>query len=183
MDHFYHALGENWFNYAQLYSDVVAQAPQSGLFVEVGSWKGMSAAYMAVEIINSRKNIQLHCVDSWAYLKSQTDIAEEKFGDLYNTFLQNIQPVADIIKPVRAISWEAAALYPDESVDFVFIDAAHDYEAVTKDLAAWYPKVKPAGVFAGHDYDFNSVRAAVTDFMAGRVVESVHHCWRHTKAE
>lgn len=183
MDHFYHTLGENWFNYAQLYSDVVAQAPQSGLFVEVGSWKGMSAAHMAVEIINSGKNIQLHCVDSWSYLESQTDIAADKFDNLHETFLRNIQPVAHVITPVRAVSWEAAALYPDESVDFVFIDAAHDYESVTKDLAAWYPKVKPGGFFAGHDYAFHSVYSAVTNFMSGRSVHAAHNCWFHTKID
>jgi predicted O-methyltransferase YrrM len=181
MDHFYHTLGENWFDYGHLYSAAVSNARPGALFVEVGSWKGMSAAYMAVEIINSGKNIQFHCVDSWEYLALQTDISADKFADLHATFLQNIQPVAHVITPVRAISWEAAALYPDESVDFVFIDAAHDYESVTKDLKAWYPKVKPGGLFAGHDYPAHGVYAAVTDFMAGRPVAAAHRCWTHTK--
>ena len=34
-------------------------------FVEIGSWKGRSASYMAVEIFNSRKNIKFDCVDTW----------------------------------------------------------------------------------------------------------------------
>ena len=46
----------------------------------------------------------------------------------------------------------AAATYPDQSLDFVFLDADHDYESVKADIAAWLPKVKPGGILAGHDY-------------------------------
>ena len=53
MKHFYEKLGENWFTYPKLYSAVVEKFPSGSHFVEVGTWKGMSAAYMAVEIINS----------------------------------------------------------------------------------------------------------------------------------
>ena len=34
-------------------------------FVEVGTWQGNSAAYMAVEILNSGKNIQFDVYDIW----------------------------------------------------------------------------------------------------------------------
>ena len=53
MEHFYQNLGENWFTYPGLYSMVVDRFPTNSHFVEVGVWKGMSAVYMAVEIINS----------------------------------------------------------------------------------------------------------------------------------
>jgi hypothetical protein len=36
--------------------------------------------------------------------------------------------------------------------DFVFIDAAHSYEAVKKDIALWQTKVRAGGWFGGHDY-------------------------------
>lgn len=31
-------------------------------------------------------------------------------------------------------------------------DARHDYCGVAEDLELWWPKVKPGGIFAGHDY-------------------------------
>ena len=34
----------------------------------------------------------------------------------------------------------------------VFIDAEHTYDALSKDLRAWYRTVKPGGVIACHDY-------------------------------
>lgn len=58
MEHFYKTLGENWFTYPTLYSNMVEKYPTNSHFVEVGTWKGMSAAYMAVEIINSGKDIK-----------------------------------------------------------------------------------------------------------------------------
>jgi len=83
MEHFYKDLGENWFTYPGLYSMIVEKYPTNSHFVEVGVWKGMSAAYMAVEIINSGKNIKFDCIDIWEYLDTQSDIPEGLFEDLY----------------------------------------------------------------------------------------------------
>jgi len=53
---------------------------------------------------------------------------------------------------VEARSTEAAKLIPDKSIDFVFIDGAHDYESVMEDIKTWYPKVRDGGILSGHDY-------------------------------
>ena len=34
----------------------------------------------------------------------------------------------------------------------MFIDARHSYDAVLEDLNAWWPKIRPGGILAGHDY-------------------------------
>jgi FkbM family methyltransferase len=49
-------------------------------------------------------------------------------------------------------SLEASPLIPHHSLDFVYIDARHDYDSVMEDLEAWFEKVRPGGVIAGHDY-------------------------------
>ncbi len=80
----------------------------------------------------------------------------------------------------RLTSLEAAALIPDGSLDFAYIDARHDYESVLEDLAAWFPKVKPGGILAGHDYadiEFKEnvfgVKSAVDEFFEARGI-AVH---------
>ena len=65
MEHFYQNIGEDWFSYPQLYKRIVDNSQDGSHIVEVGSWKGRSAAFMAVEIINSNKKIKFDCVDTW----------------------------------------------------------------------------------------------------------------------
>ena len=70
---------------------------------------------------------------------------------------------------------EGAERIPHHSMDFVYLDARHDYRSVASDLAVWIDKVRPGGVLCGHDYmdadasdaDFG-VKAAVDDFFAAR---------------
>ena len=178
MKHFYENLGEKWFTYPDLYSTVVKKFPNGSHFVEVGTWKGMSAAYMAVEIINSEKNIRFDCIDTWDVVASQqTEISPDLFKGLYEIFMKNIEPVMYQINPVKALSWDGAALYEDNSLDFVFIDAAHDYDSVRKDINAWFPKVKKQGVIAGHDYGRHEVRKAVTEFFQDHSIYESEDCW------
>lgn len=40
----------------------------------------------------------------------------------------------------------------DETLDFVFIDGMHTYEAVKQDIEDWTPKVRIGGIVSGHDY-------------------------------
>lgn len=178
--HFYQYV-DGWFNYEELYSDMVNRFGNDSKFVEVGVWKGKSAAYMAVEIINSGKKIHFDCVDNWEYVDGlQYDIDKSLFGDnLYQEFLSNINPVIHIINPIKSISWEAAKLYDDESIDFVFIDAAHDYESVKKDVTSWLPKVKKQGIIAGHDYITHiGVKNAVDEIIPAK---ARGWCWVYEK--
>ena len=44
------------------------------------------------------------------------------------------------------------SLIPLESVDFIYLDGAHDYENVKKELRPYWDRVRPGGILAGHDY-------------------------------
>jgi hypothetical protein len=167
MEHFWNKphMGENWFTYPTLYKTMVEVFPSGSHFVELGSWKGMSAAFMAVEIINSNKDIKFDCIDIWSetpYLgEGNQDLVGE---DLMNKFLENISPVRHIVNPIRKDSSTAAADYADGSIDFVFIDGDHTYEGCKKDILAWLPKMKPNSILAGHDYAWHEpIRDAVRD--------------------
>lgn len=158
-------MGENWFTYPRLYLEMVNRFPSGSHFVELGSWKGMSAAYMAVEIINSNKDIKFDCIDIWADGGYLEDGTQDLFGvELMNRFLENVKPVAHAINAIRSDSVEAAKNYADQSVDFVFVDGDHTYEGCRRDIEAWLPKMKPNSILAGHDYAWHEpVRNAVRD--------------------
>jgi len=53
---------------------------------------------------------------------------------------------------LRTTSVDALRVVRDGSLDFVFIDAAHEREFVTDDLEGWTPKVRSGGIVSGHDY-------------------------------
>jgi precorrin-6B methylase 2 len=58
----------------------------------------------------------------------------------------------------------AAAQFPDQSLDLIFIDGNHQYDAVLQDLHAWYPKLRSGGLLAGDDYAWPDVQEAVSAF-------------------
>jgi len=149
MEHYYINV-DGWFNQTKLYEFAVKKY-QDARFVEVGSWKGRSASFMGVEIINSGKNIIFDCVDTFEGSPEHRSLNKQK---LYEEFCKNTDPIKKVFGKVHVMrSLEAASLYEDESLDFVFIDASHDTENVYQDCNAWWPKIKKGGILSGDDYD------------------------------
>ena len=69
------------------------------------------------------------------------------------------------IKWVKMKSSEATRLIADASLDFVYIDGNHSHDFVEEDITLYYPKLKRGGLLAGHDYDIESVKQAVDEFV------------------
>ena len=59
-----------------------------------------------------------------------------------------------IVNIKKGYSTEVAKEIEGGSLDWVYIDAAHDYDNVIADLEAYYPKVKSGGLILGHDYSY-----------------------------
>jgi len=181
MEHIYQreGFGENWFTYPELYSEIIDRLPNGSTIVEVGSWKGKSIAYFVVEAANRGKQISAYAVDTWKGSEEHTDYNEVKTDTLYELFLNNIDPIRDMFQHIRKPSLEAANDFEDDSVDFVFIDAAHDYESVKADISAWIPKVKSKGIIAGHDYLYEGVKKAVDEYFGNAVMfrNAMENCW------
>ena len=180
MEHFYRNI-QGWFDFQNIYSAIVASAQNGSHFVEVGSWKGSSAAYMAVEIANSEKNIKFDCVDVWTASEPAYDNDQYiKSNTLFEHFVDNMRPVEGYYNAVRKKSTDAAQDYADASLDFVFIDAEHTYTAVIADITAWLPKVKSGGMLAGHDYATSEgVRKAVHELLPSFVADGTS--WKYIK--
>lgn len=174
-------------DFADIQEFAIKSAPQGAVIVEVGSFVGESMAYMLDLVKNSGKLLKVYSVDlfdieemcrdgehSLDMVMNDTGITSRKWMDAHgprcmlSDFYKNLRhndrdkflTGALVVK-----SWDAANLFPDKSIYFCFIDAGHTYEALTKDLEAWYPKMQKDGVFAGHDwYSGEQIRRAVTDF-------------------
>lgn len=167
--HFYQNI-EGWFSEddAQIYKIAINRTPSLAQFVEIGSYKGRSAAFAAVEIYNSKKSIKFDCIDIW-----QPNLM---YNDLdFKTFKHNMAPVKHYYSAVKMNATEASEQYLDNSIEFVFIDADHSYEAVKHDIQTWWPKIKINGMIGGHDEQHEPVSRAVKEIFGE--YKTVGNCW------
>lgn len=156
---------QGWFDFFVLYCEM-AERFDNATFIEIGTWKGRSTVYMASKIRELRKNIKLYAVDIFGKFVSEG--IEQDSSDIYEEFLNNIEPYKDIIIPIKGNSRIIHNQFNDESFDFIFIDGGHDYETVIEDIKGWYPKLKKDGVFGGHDIDWPGVSKAVKEYFGDR---------------
>ena len=185
MDHYYMkpSIG-GWFTFPGLYRKMVEVAPDNAHFVEVGAYLGKSTACMGVEIANSGKKITFDVVDIWRNTPQAPVSCTD--DEMFEAFKQNISSVASFVNPRRMDSVTAAGTYPDSSLDFVFIDADHSYEACLADINAWLPKVKVGGYIAGHDYfSWPGVSEAVNEAFSGKKFQAFQdeNVWVYKKQE
>lgn len=63
-------------------------------------------------------------------------------------------------------SMEAIEKHAPESIDFSYTDGDHNYWAVTMEMRELWPRIRPAGIFAGHDFGYTTpdVMRAVREF-------------------
>lgn len=188
MEHFYQNISGFMSHRNTVMLDLVIDwFPAGGTWVELGSWTGKSAAYCVVELVRANKLGSFYCVDTWSGGEEHQNYDPNFLQDLKAIFLKNIEPVQDLITPVTSLSWAAADQFADESVDFCYVDAGHTYDAVTKDLESWWPKIRSGSYFAGDDYTkgWPEVQRAVRDFFdsLGIRVRRSGRCWIVVKPE
>lgn len=174
-----HGTIPGWFDFADIYTEAVKSIHnRRSIFVEVGCFHGRSTAYMGRLIATSGKPIKFYAVDTFAGSPNERYGGWLAFNNPdcnHNQFVENINRcgVSAFVRPVVATSVNASKMFEDGSVDFVFIDASHEYADVKEDILAWMPKVKKGGVIAGHDYadKGTGVKRAVDElFPAGAVM-------------
>jgi hypothetical protein len=167
MEHFYNNI-DGYMNdrNAILFEVVLDSITKNCTWVELGSWTGKSAAYCIVELINRDKLGKFFCVDTWEGGEEHQDHEFIETKSLRDIFDNNLAPLAGKYTPIKSMSWEAASQFADNSVDFCYVDAGHTYSDVTKDLTAWYPKIRSGSYFGGDDYTkgWPEVQQAVWDF-------------------
>jgi hypothetical protein len=95
------------------------------------------------------------------------------YPTVYDTFLSNVKLLGhdDVIAPFPLSSVQAAKTleYYGLRPDVVYIDAAHEEDAVKADLDAFFPLLKHGGTMFGDDYvAWPGVRRAVNAFVKER---------------
>lgn len=165
-----------WFDFPDVYRKAVGHAPDGGTLVEVGCWKGKSLSFLLVEAANSGKDLRIVGVDHFRGSDNLPPLMiEAAYTDIEKQCRDNCLRSGYPFELLRYPSVDAATLFEDESCDFVFIDASHDFASVEADIAAWRRKVKAGGVLAGHDFDESGPALAVS--MAIPTPKRIGRCW------
>lgn len=124
----------------------------TGLGVEIGTHRADYASHL----LSTWEGSTLYCVDPWTNLPGYEYQATLLWGngdreeDRVLAY-ERLSAFAERAVPIESTSLQIVGSFKDNSLDFVYIDGDHQKEAVTADLAAWYPKLKSGGIIAGHD--------------------------------
>ena len=151
------------------------------LIVEIGSWKGASAIHMADLCREFGLDARIICVDTW--LGSSEHVLGLRPGwreslrprhgypQLYYTFLANVLRCghASRIVPLPNTSDTAAVVLFEKGFrpDLIYIDAAHEEQAVYRDLKNYWSLLAPGGALLGDDFaKYPAVQRAAQRFAA-----------------
>jgi hypothetical protein len=165
MPKFYERI-HGWSDFLSFYEET-AKAKGGGVFVEIGVWQGRSAVFLAELIKELGLPIKFFAIDNFSGGPEVADKVKELPKPLLDIFEDNLKAagVEEYVSIIQGDSAQSSEQFFDESVDFAFIDASHQYEAVKKDIAAWWPKIKQGGTLSGHDYgSWPGVTQAVKEF-------------------
>jgi predicted O-methyltransferase YrrM len=130
--------------------------------VEVGVCNGVTSELYAQEISNIKK---LYAVDNYPSFVDWdgTRVTEERQTETMRRCKERLIKYSNI-EFVYKTSVEFGESLEDNSIDFVFIDGDHSFNATLKDIQTYWPKVKKGGLFAGHDINLGTVDQAVKEF-------------------
>ena len=139
------------------------------VFAEIGVFR----AVLAKEVIKRCHLQRYYLIDPWRPFRGEGTqpyieaITQDQWDDMCREVYIELG-VCPEVRIIRLDSVRASRLFlPNlrfRSIDMVFIDADHSYEAAKQDIEAWYPLIKKGGIISGHDYgSYQGVIRAVNE--------------------
>lgn len=139
--------------------------------LEIGVLRGHHA-----EVIDNVLHPQLLIlVDPW-------DSCEETHANNWAVTWFRLQGRENIVI-VKAKSEKAAGII-NQTFDYIFLDGSHiggdlstgtEEEGIRKDIKLWLPRMNPGGIYAGHDYNYDNIKAEVDLVFGEKVYSSPYH--------
>jgi|TARA_R110000803_G_scaffold35965_2_gene77508 hypothetical protein len=138
---------------------------------ELGVQKGYNFKYL----VENKPNLVLHGVDIWSekhvrWDETPSEDLQFQPDSVNSEFLNDLQEWAKDYKGRaffhRHFTTYAHRFFNEGELDFIFIDAGHEYQDVKADIQCWYPKIKKGGYMLGHDINQVQVRKAVREQFA-----------------
>jgi hypothetical protein len=130
---------------------------------KTGAEIGVQQGIFSETLLAPNPELKLYLVDPWKSRKGHFILNKgeilESTQSIMDTFYENTLTrlkAYNNLFVIRKSSMDALAQVPDESLDFVYIDANHHFDFVMADIIGWSKKVRPGGIVSGHDYIMGS---------------------------
>jgi len=197
----YNQVPSGWTFYESIYEDAVRTAPPGSLLIEVGSFWGKGAIYLAELSKAADKDLRCYAVDLWGMRPENNPplfdepnwcfspgaaergnieprIHREHHNSLFETFAHFVDKTKlspDPLRIMRMDSLEAAEFFEfvKRPIHLLFLDDDHQYEHVIRELRAWVPLISSGGIIAGDDFtaEFDGVEKAVREYFPADQIE------------
>lgn len=115
---------------------------------EIGVYKGEFSEKFC------KAGLKLYAIDPWRVYKDYNHPRGQQRLDFQYEHTKRVLAPYPNCEVIRKTSMEAVEDFEDESLDFVYIDANHEFRYIAEDLYEWTKKVRRGGIVSGHDYFF-----------------------------
>lgn len=129
----------------------LAVSSENAVLVEIGTWEGG----FSEALIKNVKFKMLYCIDPYrhfddgSYPDAMNDLTQKQYDEKFVEVSKKLS--SDKVQFLRMTSSEAALLFENNSVDYVYIDGNHEFKFVDEDIKNWFPKIKEGGFMCGDD--------------------------------
>ena len=107
-----------------------------------GAEIGVEQGDYLLDLCQDMPKAKLYGIDSWKIYPGYRDYKDPKFlANLGRIATQKLRGYN--CQLIKKSSMEALADFADKSLDFVYIDANHEFQYIAEDIVEWSKKVKP----------------------------------------
>lgn len=154
------------------------RAKESSHVVEIGCWKGRSTYALLSGCPGS-----VYAVDTFSGSINELGPGQAHREALENNILdqfwKNVGHFQNL-RVIQAFSRDAVKMFDDFSIDMIFIDGDHRYEACYEDIKLWLPKCRK--LLCGHDWQDPNVQRACKDLLGDEAIRlTPRYLWYYQK--
>jgi len=118
----------------------------------IGAEVGVAAGDHSETLLQNIPGLTLYCIDPWVRMDGFASFSDNTLHGWHERAKEKLSKYEKCFM-VQKTSMDAVRGFKDRSLDFVYIDGAHDFKNVAMDICEWIRKVREGGVLFGHDFE------------------------------
>lgn len=111
---------------------------------------GVAQGHHSLVLCQNMPGAELYGVDIWDLYPGYNEYTD-RIHRYYREAQERMAPYPNY-HFIKKFSMDAVKDFEDGSLDFVYIDGAHDFKNVADDVCEWSKKVRRGGIVYGHDF-------------------------------